>query len=271
MNKKNSIGGVIQTYIKYDPQKFPSPTQPPPDFVSPLMDQMLAYGSTRELTGGRAGSGRKLDPSQFKNLGPSIDQMMAILEERKRQILETYETRTVKETARRQLRKQSKSTKQLAEPVRTRIQSAIQEEQLYDLERIYWSINDDTAEETRIVMNLMLRLGEKYQIDELAAKYTFTGDESMTVPQAIEIKDELEKIDELLKQLEQARETAQIAIIDMEQLGEFMDQDSMHSLEEMQRMIENYVKEAAEKQGLSQENGRFQLTQKPIASFKESS
>ncbi len=33
----------------------------------------------------------------------------------------------------------------------------------------------------------------------------------MTIPQAIEIKEELEKIDELLKQLEEARETAQIA------------------------------------------------------------
>ena len=32
----------------------------------------------------------------------------------------------------------------------------------------------------------------------------------MTVPQALEVKEELEKIDELLKQLEEARKTAQI-------------------------------------------------------------
>ena len=36
------------------------------------------------------------------------------------------------------------------------------------------------------------------------------------------IKEELEKIDELLKQLEQARENAQIAVIDMEALAEGM-------------------------------------------------
>jgi len=41
MTNKKKIGGIVQTYIKYDPMKFPSPTQPPPDFVTPLMDQML--------------------------------------------------------------------------------------------------------------------------------------------------------------------------------------------------------------------------------------
>jgi uncharacterized protein with von Willebrand factor type A (vWA) domain len=41
----------------------------------------------------------------------------------------------------------------------------------------------------------------------------------MTVPKALEIKEELEKIDELLKQLEEARKTAQIGMIDMEKLS----------------------------------------------------
>ena len=38
------------------------------------------------------------------------------------------------------------------------------------------------------------------------------GRTPLTVPQALEVKEELEKIDELLRQLEQARETAQIAV-----------------------------------------------------------
>ena len=29
------VGGIIHTYQRYDPKNFPSPTQPPPDLVSP--------------------------------------------------------------------------------------------------------------------------------------------------------------------------------------------------------------------------------------------
>ena len=38
----------------------------------------------------------------------------------------------------------------------------------------------------------MERLGEKYQVDELAAKYDFTGQTPMSVEQALAIKEELE-------------------------------------------------------------------------------
>ena len=74
-------GGVIHTYLKYQPQKFPSPTAPPPDMVSPLMNQMLAYGSMRELTDEELARAIRLDPSQFQNLGPSLDMIKAMLEE----------------------------------------------------------------------------------------------------------------------------------------------------------------------------------------------
>ena len=43
----------------------------------------------------------------------------------------------------------------------------------------------------------------------------------MTVPQALEIKEELETIDRLLSQLEEAAKTAQVGIIDMEELSEY--------------------------------------------------
>ena len=36
--------GVIHTYQRYDPKRFPSPTQPPPDLVSPAFEHMLAFG-----------------------------------------------------------------------------------------------------------------------------------------------------------------------------------------------------------------------------------
>ena len=250
MTDKRNVGGVLHTSLKYQPQKFPSPTQPPPDMVSPLMNQMLAYGSMRELTDEELARAVKLDPSQFQNLGPSLDMIKAMLEERKRKILETYETKSVVLQAKRDFKKSSKAGERPPDQLKEQFGKAVHEEQLYDLERIWYQTNDDASHWARKLVQVMAVLANKYQVDELAAKYTFTGRESMSVPKAIEIKEELEEIDRLLQQLEEAKENAQIAIIDMDQLAEFIDQDTMNSLEEMQRMIENYVREAAEQQGL---------------------
>jgi len=271
MTNKKNIGGIVHTYIKYDPMKFPSPTQPPPDFVSPLMDQMLQYGSRRQLTEEELARAVRLDPEQFKNLGPGLDQIKKMLEERKRRILETYETRTVVKKARKGFHKHAKNPPKehpLPDQLKDIYKEAIQQEQLYDLERIYYKVADDTSPMAQFLLQLLTRLGNKYQIDELAANYHFTGDQSLTIPEALEIKEELEEIDELLKQVEEARDTAQIAILDMDLLGEYMDEDTMHSLEEMKRVIENYVREAAERQGLESNAGAFQLTPQAYRVFQ---
>ncbi len=89
---KQQLGGVIHTYQKYDPQNFPSPTQPPSDVVSPLFDHMLAFGQMRPLTDEELARAVRLDPSQIQGLGPSIDALIALLLERRRKILEKYET-----------------------------------------------------------------------------------------------------------------------------------------------------------------------------------
>jgi hypothetical protein len=47
---KRKIGGILHTYQKYDPVHFPSPTAPPPDVVSPILEQMLRFGSYKKLT-----------------------------------------------------------------------------------------------------------------------------------------------------------------------------------------------------------------------------
>ena len=70
----------------------------------------------------------------------------------------------------------------------------------------------------------------------------------------------MEEIDKLLELIEEARDTAQIAVLDMDQLGEFIDEGMMQSFEEMQRMIEDYIRDAAEKQGLKNRDGRYSLT-----------
>ncbi|MFN5950070.1 MAG: hypothetical protein ACK43N_16370, partial [Pirellulaceae bacterium] len=99
-NRRSKLGGIIHTYQKYNPAEFPSPLQPPPDLVSPAFEQALQYGSFRKLTEEELARAVRLDPSQMANLGPSIDFLKAMLEERKRRILSTYETeQVVKEAA----------------------------------------------------------------------------------------------------------------------------------------------------------------------------
>ena len=57
------------------------------------------YGSMRELTDEELARAVHLDPSQIAGLGPSLDALLAMLEERKRKILATYETDKVQKTA----------------------------------------------------------------------------------------------------------------------------------------------------------------------------
>ena len=70
MSEPKRLGGIIHTYQKYDPQNFPSPTQPPPDLVSPAFEHMLAYGSMRELTRRGAGPGGPARSQPDRRPGP---------------------------------------------------------------------------------------------------------------------------------------------------------------------------------------------------------
>jgi len=231
------------------------------------MDQMMMYGTPRQLTEEELANAVKLDPEQFKNLGPSLDMIKAMLEDQRRKILETYETKTVQEEAKKVFRKKAKQIK-VPKDLKPAYKEAVNREQLYDLENMWYRINDDGSELAQQIMNLMARLGDKYGVDELAANYHFTGDESMTIPQALEIKEQLEKIDEMLEQVEQAQENAQLSVLDMEQLGEFMDDETMHSLEEMKKQIDEYIQDIAERQGLNKKDGRYEITPQAYRTFQ---
>ena len=267
MPNRKHIGGIVHTYQKYDPKNFPSPTEPPPDAVSPAFEHMLMFGSHHRLTDEELARAVRIDPSQIAGLGPSIDALLAMLLERKRKILAKYETDTVQEKARAEYHKTG-STLEPPRKLRPRFESAFQGEQLYELERLWYAIGNDGHPFARGIVQLLQTLGDKYQIDELAAKYDFVGKTSMTIPEALAIKEELDKIEELLKQLEEARENAQIAVIDMESLAEFTEPGDIERLQELQRMVEDYVREMAERQGLEQEGGFYQLTPKAYRLFQ---
>jgi uncharacterized protein with von Willebrand factor type A (vWA) domain len=264
---RSTLGGIVHTYQKFNPIEFPSPTQPPPDLVSGAFEHALAYGSQRELSDEELARAIRLDPSQIAGLGPSLDMLRAMLEERKRRILEKYEVKTVESKA---ANKYQKESKQIHPPKawQSDFHIAIKHEQIYLLEHLWYRAERD-PKLSQQMLKLIETLGDKYQIDELVSKYEFTGGESLTIPHAIEIKKELEKIDELLKQLEEAAKNAQIGIIDMEALGEFAQPEDMAKLEEMQRQIENLMREQAERQGLERGEGSgYKLTPKAYKIFQ---
>jgi uncharacterized protein with von Willebrand factor type A (vWA) domain len=265
---KDHLGGIIHTYQKYDPVEFPSPTAEPPDLVSPAMEHLLHYGSMRELTEEELARAVRLDPRQIANLGPSLEALIAMLEERKRRILETYEKESVQQSAERAFRDRAEGV-QPPGKLSQRFRRAVREEQLHELENLWYASGDERGKFARDLLQLAERLGEKYQVDELAAKYDFTGRQSMTVPEALEIKRELEKIDELLQQLREAMKDAQIGVIDMDLLSEFAEPGDVEQLSALQQQIQDYLREIAERQGLEQgKRGGFQMTPKAMRLFQ---
>lgn len=261
------LGGVIHTYQKYDPKRFPSPTQPPPDMVSSAFEHQLKFGSRRQFTDEELANAIRLDPSQIANLGPSLESIREMLEERKRKILKTYETDSVLGLCEQNYKDQ----KQLTRPpnkFQARFDDATRFEQLYDLERLWYAVGDDQSPFSQDLLRLMQRLGEKYEVEELDNAYDFTGKIPLTVAEAIDVKETLNKIDELLKQIEEAMKNAQLAIIDLDTLSEFADEQAIENLEEMQRRVQEIMREMAERQGLQHDGKGFQLTPQAYRVFQ---
>lgn len=252
-------GGIIHTYQSYDPVRLPSPLQEPPDLVSPTFEHLLAYGSFRDLTPEELARAVRIDPSQIAGLGPSLESIIALLLERKRRILETYETGAAIREARKTFR-QDASRIQPPDRLKQRFHHSVAQEQLRDLERLWYAVGDDSDPFARQLVPLIEKLGDLYQVETLAAKYDFTGSTPLSVAEALEVKEELEKIDELLKQLKEARENAQIGVIDMEALAEYVEPGDMQNLAALQQLVEDYLREQAQRQGLTNADGRWHLS-----------
>ncbi len=257
---------MIHTYQKYDAARFPSPTAPPPDVVSGAFEHLLRFGSARDLTPEQLANAVHLDPSQIAGLGPSLEALIELLEARKRKILATYETKKVKKTAESAFTDKAAS---LTPPERMakHFDSEVRAEHLRGLEQIWYHVDDQSPFSIGMI-HLIERLGEKYQVDELAAKYDFTGRKPMTVPEALKIKEELEKIDELLQQLREAMENAQVGLIDMEALAQYAEPGDMDNLRALQQQVEDYLREEAKRQGLEFTAEGYRLTPKAYRLFQ---
>lgn len=260
------FGGVVHTYRKYDPLRFPMPDAKPPDLVSPAFEHLLAYGSMRRLTPEELAEAVEIDPTQIAGLGPSIDALRRMLEERKRKILETYETsraRRAAEAAFRDAVRDARPPERLRKP----FDQAVRSEQPAELERLWYRV-DQRSDFARRLVHVNERLVERDEVDELAGKYRFTGRTEMDVPTALRIKEELEAIDRLLAQLEEAAKNAKIAVIDMDALARFASEEQLEELQQLQQRVQELLRQLAERQGLLEEEGQLQLTPKAYKLFQ---
>lgn len=268
MTNLNSVGGIIHTYQRYDPVNIPGPTQPPPDLVSPAFEHWLEMGSLDDLTEEELAKAVHIDPSMIANLGPSLKHLQKMLEEKKRKILEKYETAAAQKAAEMAVKEQGEKTIPPSK-LKKEYQAALKNEQLRDLEDLYYRLDGD-RQFGRSLVQLVARLGDKYEIDEMAGKYEFTGREKMSISKALEVKQELDLIEKLLKQLKEAEKSAQVGIIDLQELSQFVEQADLDALRALQQQVEDYIKEEAKRQGMDRENAakQFQMSPKAFRLFQ---
>ncbi len=267
MPTRDTLGGIVHTYQRYDPARIPPPRPPEVDLVSPAMEHLLEFGGIDELTEEQLANAVMLDPEQIKGLGPSLDSIKRRLEERRQKILERYETDGVRKKARNLFREAAQRAQPPAKH-RDAFQKAVREEQMRQLERLWYGQDDDQSRFGAQLVGVVDRLGDVYQMDELAAKWTFTGREKLTVPEALDVKDELETIEDLLRQLEEARKNARIGLIDMQALGQFVESGELDELARLKQQVQDLVEQMASQQGLERTKRGYELTPKAMRIFQ---
>jgi uncharacterized protein with von Willebrand factor type A (vWA) domain len=233
------------------------------------MEHLLEFGDLDEmqLTAEQLADAIVLEPDQIAGLGPSLDSLKRKLEEIRRKILERYETERVRKQARREFHEAAARVRPPAEH-RAAFERAVHEEQLRRLERLWYAQDDDQGRFAAALVGLTDRLGKAYQIDELATKWEFTGREQLGVDEAIEVKEQLEEIERLLAQLEEARKNARVVLIDMDALSQYAESAELSELDRIRRQVEEAIEQAAARQGLEKGKKGYELTPKALRTFQ---
>ena len=262
------LGGVVHAYLGYDPLEFPPPTRPRSgDAADAMLDHMLAYGTRRKFTERELAEAIRLDPSQIRGFGPSLEAIIAMLEERRRRILERFETMHAQSLAQSAYEEANKRV-EVPDALAPRLRPALDLGQLADLERIQRRVPDATPL-ARDLMRAIARLRDRYAIEQLASKYAFSGRERLDIAQALAVRDELATIDRLLKQLEEALKNAKPALIDMDALRGFVGEEQMSDLAGLQRQVNELLRKMAEEAGLERSPAGYRATPRAMRTYQK--
>lgn len=257
---------LVHTYLGYDAIRFGSPNAAPPDLVSGAMEHLLATGRPRRFTPEELANAIRLDPASIKGLGPSLESLIALLEARKARILETYAVERARSEAARRVAERA-TAMQPPERFERVFRDAVRDAHLPTLERL-WSKVDEASPFARELVHLAAEVAERYEVDTLATTWTFTGREELSIERAIEVKEELETIERLLKQLREALKNAKPAIVDLEALSRFASEEDVEGLRRIQRQVNELLRRLAEEQGLEETPEGLRLTPKAMRIYQ---
>lgn len=260
-------GGIIHTYLGYDPVRFPPPSRPPSDAVSAAMDHMMAFGSTEGLTPEQMAEAIEIDPESIVGLGPSLQSLIAMLEERRRRILETWETTAAEEAAARAFHDGARALRPPPE-LMPAYDREVRREQLRSLEKLWYAAERLDPAFAAGLPAVIEALGRKYEVDALAAGWEFTGRTPMTVDQAIEIRQELQEIERLLEQLREAMKNARVARIDMEALARYASEQDLGRLEQLREQIQQLMDAMLQEQGIERDGEGYRLSPRAMRTFQ---
>jgi uncharacterized protein with von Willebrand factor type A (vWA) domain len=269
--RSQPLGGIVQSYLGYDPLRFGS-AQPSDasGAARGALEHMLHSGSMRRFSEEDLANAVEIDPSQIAGLGPSIDALIAMLEERRRMILERYDPSRAVDEARRAFRDaaQSVGDRRDESSVGRALHRAIAGEQLRDLERLWYRLPENSPSQ-RALTQALERLREKYEMDQLQSGWEWRGRERLDVPRALEVKQELDEIERLLAQLREARKNARLAIIDLEALAQFAQQEQIDSLRDAQQRVRDLLERLAQEAGLQRdEEGGYSVSPKTMRLYQ---
>lgn len=265
------LGGVVHTYRGYDPVRFPPPASPDDGAgLAALGDRMLAGGG-RRFSREEIENAIRLPPEAIAGLGPSLDALLARLREWREKILATWNPSPLVERLAEERTSAARPFLEedgLPPALSRRFAREFAERQIQGLERLWYMLDEQDADESPLKRRLPALIESTIVLDRvegLRDGWPFHGKRVPNVEEAIEIREELERIDELIRQLEEAKSGAQLAIIDLEELKSFVEDESLiGDFEEARRRAQSLLEEMAEQQGLV-EDGEGGWTMGPRA------
>ncbi len=265
-------GGIVHAYLGYDPGRFPNPTSPGESdaIANAALEHMMQFGGYRPLTEEELAEAITIDPSQIAGLGPSIDALIAMLEERKRRILAMFDPKPAVREAEENYADAGRRARAPSKKLAIQLEQTLGDRSIPALERLWYRAEEERGPFAGEVMRLIDALGDRLEVEQLGADYDFTGTTALDVPGAIEVKEELETIDRLLEQLRAARKNAKVAMIDTEALRRFVDEADIEELRGLEERIAEHIREQAELAGLERSAEGYRLTPKAMKVFQSS-
>ena len=119
------------------------------------------------------------------------------------------------------------------------------------------SMDPETLNE---MMQLAAMMNQMYPPDDLANRYPFMGEDPLSYDEAMELMGQLQNMDELERQIQQAMQRGNIQDLDPDTVGDLVDEESRRSLEQLQ----NIAKMLEEAGYVTRRGDRLELTPKGI-------